>query len=154
MSLLRDEYMLNKCTDEGWFVVELCESIRAHKVELANFELFSSTPKDVRVSLAGTYPAKEWELFGVFEAEDSRDVQAFVNDAGVFGKYVRVEVLSHHGSEHYCPVSMVRVYGVSELEIIAQEGDEHEHEHPHPAQEFEQQPTVRLIEKLYHFRFA
>ena len=68
--------MLNKCTDEGWFVVELCESIRAHKVELANFELFSSTPKDVRVSLAGTYPAKEWELFGVFEAEDSRDVQA------------------------------------------------------------------------------
>ena len=78
--------MLNKCTDEGWFVVELCESIRAHKVELANFELFSSTPKDVRVSLAGTYPAKEWELFGVFEAEDSRDVQArlsFCNNAAL-----------------------------------------------------------------------
>ena len=127
-------------------MVELCESIRAHKVELANFELFSSTPKDVRVSLAGTYPAKEWELFGVFEAEDSRDVQAFVNDAGVFGKYVRVEVLSHHGSEHYCPVSMVKVYGVSELEIIAQDDMDQEHDHSHQDhpedQEFDQQPST------------
>ena len=50
--------MLNKCEDQGWFVVELCESIRAHKIELANYELFSSIPKDVRISLANAYPAK------------------------------------------------------------------------------------------------
>ena len=71
----RDEYMLNKCEDSRWFVVELCENIRAHKVELANYELFSSNFHEVRISLASSYPAKEWDLFGLFEAEDERGVQ-------------------------------------------------------------------------------
>ena len=31
----KDEYFLNKCTDKSWFVVELCESIKALKVQLA-----------------------------------------------------------------------------------------------------------------------
>ena len=35
-----------------------------------------------------------------------------------------MEVLSHHGSEHYCPVSMFKIYGVSELEIMAQDGED------------------------------
>ena len=35
-----------------------------------------------------------------------------------------MEVLSHHGSEHYCPVSMFKIYGVSELEIMAQDDGE------------------------------
>ena len=74
----RDEYMLNKCEDSRWFVVELCENIRAHKVELANYELFSSNFHEVRISLASSYPAKEWDLFGLFEAEDERGVQVYL----------------------------------------------------------------------------
>ena len=126
--------MLNKCVDAGWFVVELCESMRAHRIELANFELYSSVPNDIRISLASTYPSTEWGLFGSFKAEDMRGIQTFINNDGVFGKYVRVEVLSHHGTEHYCPISMFKIYGISELELIGQDDDEevanHFNQHP------------------------
>ena len=30
----------------------------------------------------------------------------------------QVEVLSHYGTEYYCPVSLFRVFGVSEFEVI------------------------------------
>ena len=33
-------------------------------------------------------------------------------------KYARMEILSHHGSEHYCPVSIFKVYGISEIDLI------------------------------------
>ena len=40
----RDEYFLNKSTDQAWFVIELCESFKALKIQIANFELYSSSP--------------------------------------------------------------------------------------------------------------
>ena len=109
--------MLNKCSDQAWFVVELCESIKAFKVEIANFELFSSVPKEFRVMMGNVFPGrdKDWSLFGQFQAEDSRTIQTFVSPEGVFGKYVKVEILSHHGNEHYCPVSLFKIFGISEI---------------------------------------
>ena len=114
--------MLNKCTDQAWFVVELCENIKAFKIEIANFELYSSVPKEFRVSMSNVLSANresDWRLFGEFQLEDSKEIQAFTTpDDGVFGKYVKVEILSHHGNEHYCPVSLFKIYGISEMELI------------------------------------
>lgn len=31
----------------------------------------------------------------------------------MYAKYVRFEMLSHYGSEHYCPLSLVRIFGTS-----------------------------------------
>ena len=86
--------MLNKCSDRAWFVVELCESIKAFKIEIANFELYSSVPKDIRISMGNVLPAREkdWTLFGQFEAVDDRSVQTFLSADGVFGKYVKVRM--------------------------------------------------------------
>lgn len=42
----RDEYLLSPCKSRIWFVVELCEAIQAERIDLANFELFSSSPKN------------------------------------------------------------------------------------------------------------
>lgn len=122
----RDEYMLNTCTDSAWFVVELCESIKAFKVEIANFELYSSVPHEFRVWLGGAYPArdKDWVLFGQFEAKDERTIQTFTSQESVFGKYAKIEILSHHGSEHYCPISLFRIYGISEIELIGRDDDD------------------------------
>ena len=115
LSPYRDEYMLNKCTDRAWFVVELCESIKALKIEIANFELYSSVPHEIRVSLGNSFPAreKEWSIFGNFRAEDERNLQFFAAEGDVFGKYVKVEILSHHGTEHYCPISQFKVNTVT-----------------------------------------
>lgn len=92
------------------------------QVEIANFELFSSSPQEFSVWLSDRYPTRDWELLGRLGAQDSRSVQAFnlsTTDTSVahFGKYIKVEVHSHYGHEHYCPVSLFRVYGTSEIEV-------------------------------------
>jgi len=123
--------MRNACTDKAWFVVELCESIKALKIEIANHELYSSVFKDFRVSLSNVFPGrdKDWSLFGQFEAKDERFTQAFASSEGVFGKYVKVEILSHHGNEYFCPISSFKIYGISEIELIGADDDEADHVH-------------------------
>jgi len=116
----RDDYYLNQCSDQAWFAVEFCESIKALKVQIANFELYSSSPNAFRVSIGNVYPGREkdWIEFGTFSYQDERNIQSFKNEAGVVGKFAKVEILSHHGNEHYCPVSMFKVFGISEIDLI------------------------------------
>ncbi len=60
-------------------------------VELANFELFSSGPRDVRVSSSERYPTAEWTVLGELLAEDRRDVQRFVlANNRIYAKYIKV----------------------------------------------------------------
>lgn len=110
---MMDEYMLNPCKAKIWFVIELCESIHARHIEIANFELFSSIPKDLTVYSSDTYPTRDWTLIGQFTAADSRTLQSFDLDQKGFGKFIRIEMHSHYGKEHYCPISVVRVFGTS-----------------------------------------
>ncbi|XP_045472365.1 SUN domain-containing ossification factor isoform X1 [Harmonia axyridis] len=117
----REEYKLNVCTNRIWFIVELCEAIQAKKIDIANFELFSSTPKEFTVSIGDRFPSREWTTVGQFTAKDERDVQSFDLNPHLFGRYIKVDVKSHHGSQHYCPISLFRVYGISELEVLQKE---------------------------------
>ncbi|XP_061514155.1 SUN domain-containing ossification factor isoform X1 [Anopheles gambiae] len=114
----KDEYLLNPCTSKIWFVVELCEPVQAERIELANFELFSSSPKEFSVSVSNRFPTRDWANVGQFTAKDERDVQSFLLHPHLFGKFVRVEILSHYNQEHFCPVSLFRVYGTSEFEAF------------------------------------
>lgn len=118
LSSHRDEYLLNPCTSKIWFVVELCEPIQAENIELANFELFSSSPKDFSVSVSNRFPTRDWSNVGQFTANDERDIQSFKLDPQLFGKFLRIDVTSHYNSEHYCPISLCRVYGTSEFEAF------------------------------------
>ncbi|XP_058819918.1 SUN domain-containing ossification factor isoform X2 [Topomyia yanbarensis] len=130
----KDEYLLNPCTSKIWFVVELCEPIQAERIEMANFELFSSSPKDFSISVTNRFPSRDWSNVGQFTAKDERDVQSFNLHPHLYGKFVRVEIHSHYNSEHYCPVSLFRVYGTSEFEAfetdntpsLGDDGDEDE----------------------------
>ncbi|ELW70914.1 Protein osteopotentia like protein [Tupaia chinensis] len=60
-----DLYMLNPCSTKIWFVIELCEPIQVKQLDIANYELFSSTPKDFLVSISdrvfGTSMVEEYE---------------------------------------------------------------------------------------------
>lgn len=44
------------CSPDSRFVIELCEPIQVKQLDIANFELFSSTPKDFLVSISDRYP--------------------------------------------------------------------------------------------------
>ncbi|KAG5682956.1 hypothetical protein PVAND_012273 [Polypedilum vanderplanki] len=119
----KDEYMLSPCTDRIWFVVELCDSIQAQRVELANFELFSSPLKSVSISLSNRFPTREWTIAGHFDAKSERDVQSFdLKDVTLFGKFVRVD-LEYTNTEHYCPLSIFRIFGTSEIEAFEVENE-------------------------------
>lgn len=121
LSSHKDEYLLSPCTSRIWFVVELCEPVQAERIELANFELFSSSPKDVQISISNRFPTRDWTTVGKFEAKDERDIQTFELNPHLFGKFVRVEVLSHYNVEYFCPLSMFRVFGTSEFEAFETE---------------------------------
>ncbi|KAK9299627.1 hypothetical protein QLX08_007424 [Tetragonisca angustula] len=117
----RDEYMLNTCTSRIWFVVELCEAIQAKKIELANFELFSSSPKDFSVYISDRFPTRDWSPVGQFTAKHVKDIQSFVLQPHLFGKFIKVELQTYYGSEHFCPISLFRAYGTSEFEVLETE---------------------------------
>ncbi|XP_061588905.1 SUN domain-containing ossification factor-like isoform X2 [Cololabis saira] len=111
-----DLYMLNPCSNKIWFIIELCEPIQVKQLDIANFELFSSTPKDFLVSISDRYPTNKWLKLGTFHARDERTVQSFPLDEQLYAKYVKVELVSHFGSEHFCPLSLIRVFGTSMVE--------------------------------------
>lgn len=53
-------------------------------------------------------------------AEDVRILQGFIlntTDENEFNKYIKVEINSHYGKEHYCPISVFNAYGLSEIEV-------------------------------------
>ncbi|KAF5382602.1 hypothetical protein D9615_002748 [Tricholomella constricta] len=123
LSSKRDRYMLSPCNpsnkERQFIVVELCEDIRIDTVQLANFEFFSGIFKDFRISAAKTDITGE-EAFtdaGLFRAKNVRGVQSFhPTSLRDFYRYIRIDFLSHYGNEYYCPVSLLRVYGLTHLE--------------------------------------
>lgn len=111
----RDLYMLNPCSANIWFVIELCEPIQVQQLQLCNLELFSSAPKDFTVSVSERYPARDWHSLGTFQATNERHLQTFApsNEEQMFAKYIKFEMLSHFSNEHFCPLTLARVLGVS-----------------------------------------
>lgn len=123
----KDSYMLNECRAKNKFLIlELCDDILVDTVVLANYEFFSSIFHTFRVSVADRYPAKpdQWKELGVYEARNTREIQAFaVENPLIWARYLKIELLTHYGSEFYCPLSVVRVHGTTMLEEYKHEGD-------------------------------
>ncbi|RMD42547.1 hypothetical protein DV735_g2625, partial [Chaetothyriales sp. CBS 134920] len=123
----KDNYMLNVCGASNKFLIlELCDDISIDTIVLANFEFFSSIFRTFRVSVSDKYPVKadKWKEIGLFEARNTRDVQAFlVNNPTIWAKYLKIEFLTHYGNEYYCPVSLVRVHGTTMMEEYKRDAD-------------------------------
>lgn len=116
----KDSYMLNECRAQNKFLIlELCDDILVDTVVLANYEFFSSIFHTFRVSVSDRYPAKpdQWKELGVYEARNTREVQAFaVENSLIWARYLRIEFLTHYGHEFFCPVSLIRVHGTTMME--------------------------------------
>ncbi|KAG8914965.1 hypothetical protein FRC01_003846, partial [Tulasnella sp. 417] len=121
LSSKKDRYMLSPCNSKDKFVVvELCDDVRIDTVQLANYEFFSGVFKDVKISLADSAPGDplSWVDAGTYRAKNVRGVQSFHPQQGrqKFWRYIRIDFLSHYGNEYYCPVSLLRVYGLTHME--------------------------------------
>uniref|UniRef100_A0A915PDQ2 SUN domain-containing protein n=1 Tax=Setaria digitata TaxID=48799 RepID=A0A915PDQ2_9BILA len=120
-----DDYMRNPCerAEHKWLIIELCETIQPTVLEIANFELFSSGPQNVRISGSERYPSNDWIVLGDFIAENNREIQRFSIAARSYVKFLRLELLSHYGREHYCTLSLVRLLGISMVDEYEAEAE-------------------------------
>ncbi|KAI6123683.1 UNC-like C-terminal-domain-containing protein [Pisolithus croceorrhizus] len=124
LSEKKDKYMLSPCTtkkgEAQFVVVELCDDIRIDTVQLANFEFFSGVFKDFTVRVAKTYTATDdgWTFAGTYRGKNIRGVQSFHPPTSLrdFYRYIRIDFHSYYGQEYYCPISLLRVYGLTHLE--------------------------------------
>ncbi|KAJ7238555.1 UNC-like C-terminal-domain-containing protein [Mycena haematopus] len=124
LSSKRDRYMLSPCRppkdEQQFIVVELCEDIRIDTVQLANFEFFSGVFKDFTVSVSKTYTTdpEGWTFASTHTAKNIRVVQSFHPPTSLrdFYRYIRIDFHSHYSNEYYCPISLLRVYGLTHLE--------------------------------------
>ena len=86
----KDHYMLNKCNaKQKWVEVELCEEILVEAVQIANFELFSSSVKEFAIHVSAERVVERytndgskknghgWTLLGHFRAENNRHLQVY-----------------------------------------------------------------------------
>lgn len=124
----KDSYMLNECGAKNKFLIlELCDDILVDTIVLANYEFFSSIFRSFKVSVSDRYPAKpeQWKELGMYEARNSREIQAFaVENPLIWARYLRIEFLTHYGNEFYCPVSLIRVHGTTMMEEYKHDGEE------------------------------
>ncbi|KAH8086019.1 UNC-like C-terminal-domain-containing protein [Cristinia sonorae] len=118
LSSKKDRYMLSPCAEKQRFVVvELCDDIRIDTVQLANYEFFSGVFKDFSVSVAKTYTGG-WVPAGSYTGKNTRGLQSFHTPQTLsdFYRFIRIDFHSHYGNEYYCPLSLLRVYGLTHLE--------------------------------------
>ncbi|XP_030471634.2 SUN domain-containing protein 4-like isoform X1 [Syzygium oleosum] len=117
-----DKYLLNPCSAEEKFVIiELSEETLVYTVEIANFEHHSSNVKDFLVLGSLVYPAKTWVNLGQFTAKNVKQSQRFRLSEPKWVRYLKLDLLSHYGSEFYCTLSTVRVYGVDAVERMLED---------------------------------
>ena len=145
----KDSYMLNTCSANNKFlIVELCNDILIDTIVLGNFEFFSSTFKEFRVSVSDRYPVKsdKWKEIGTFEARNTRGVQAFLVENGViWARYLRIEFLSHYGKEYYCPVSLLRVHGKTMMDDYRADVKASRGEEDNDDEDAEDEPAEKVV---------
>lgn len=124
----RDRYMLTPCrANEHWVVVELCDEIRIEAIEIAVWEFFSGVVRQVQVSVGdgdGDGGDRDgdgggWKQVGSFIGKNIRGPQTFtLPQPTAFHRFIRLDFSSYYGSEYYCPVSSLKVYGMNQMEAF------------------------------------
>lgn len=118
----KDKYLRNPCSAEEKFVViELSEETLVDTIEIANFEHYSSHFKDFELLGSPVYPADAWFTLGNFTAGNAKHAQRFALQEPKWVRYLKLNLLSHYGSEFYCTLSVVEVYGVDAVELMLED---------------------------------
>ncbi|XP_077229231.1 SUN domain-containing protein 5-like [Tasmannia lanceolata] len=118
----KDKYLRNPCSAEEKFVaIELSEETLVDAVQIANLEHYSSNFKDFVLLGSLTYPTEAWISLGNFVAGNVKHAQKFMLPEPKWVRYLRINLLTHYGSEFYCTLSFVEVYGVDAIERMLED---------------------------------
>lgn len=117
-----DKYLRNPCSAERKFVIiELSEETLVDTIEIANFEHHSSKLKDFELFGSLVYPTESWVLHENFTAKNVKQAQRFTLKGPKWVRYLKLILLSHYGSEFYCTLSTLQVYGVDAVEHMLED---------------------------------
>ncbi|KAI9108393.1 hypothetical protein K1719_020584 [Acacia pycnantha] len=117
-----DKYLRSPCSVAGKFVViELVEETLVDSVKIANFEHYSSNFKKFELSGCLSYPCESWDLLGNFVAANVKQAQIFTLPEPKWVRYLNLSLLSHYGSEFYCTLSVLEVYGINAIERMLED---------------------------------
>ncbi|EOY17176.1 Galactose-binding protein isoform 10, partial [Theobroma cacao] len=118
----KDKYLRNPCSAEEKFVIiELSEETLVDTIEIANFEHYSSKLKDFELLGSLFFPTDVWIKLGNFTAGNVKHAQRFVLKEPKWVRYLKLNLLSHYGSEFYCTLSVIEVYGVDAVERMLED---------------------------------
>lgn len=133
-----DTFMRNDCRDDKWLVIELSQVAKISRIDIAQYELYSSRLKEFEVRGRQSHPRTDdvdtakglnstaWKVLGRWTAERVKGTQEFMVDNPPWVRFLLFRFLSHYGSEPVCAVNGIAVYGKSaaeELEAqLAQDG--------------------------------
>lgn len=117
-----DKYLRNPCSAGRKFVViELAEETLVDVVRIANFEHYSSNFKEFELSGGLSYPTETWTPLGNFVAENVKHIQSFKLAEPKWLRYLKLSLLSQYGSEFYCTLSVLEVYGIDAIERMLED---------------------------------
>jgi hypothetical protein len=119
-----DKYAIVPCSEKKFVVINLSEDILVKQVKLANYERFSSHLKDFQIM--GSQTMGEWVDLGTYTAEPGNGEQAFDLKEPEWARYLKFKFLTHHGSEHYCTYSQIKVHGSTMLQGFHEQWDSQE----------------------------
>ncbi|GAB2248692.1 hypothetical protein Droror1_Dr00012051 [Drosera rotundifolia] len=68
-----------------------------------------------------SYPTESWSVLGNFVAANTKHAQNFILPEPKWARYLNLSLISHHGSEHYCTLSLLEVYGVDAIERMLED---------------------------------
>lgn len=118
----KDKYLRNPCSvEEKFVIIELSEETLVDAIEIANFEHHSSNLKDFQLHGSLVYPTDVWVSIGNFTASNVKHAQRFVLPEPKWVRYLKLNLQSHYGSEFYCTVSIIEVYGVDAVERMLED---------------------------------
>ncbi|KAL1222574.1 SUN domain-containing protein 5 [Cardamine amara subsp. amara] len=117
-----DKYLRNPCSVANKYVViELAEETLVDTVRIANFEHYSSNVKEFSLSGSLSYPTEMWTPAGSFVAANVKQIQTFRLPEPKWLRYLKLNLTSHYGSEFYCTLSVVEVFGIDALEQMLED---------------------------------
>ena len=119
-----DKYAIAPCSEKKFVVIGLSEDILVKQVKLANYERYSSHVKDFQIM--GSQTMGDWVDLGSYTAEPGNGEQAFDLKEPAWARYLKFRFLSHHGSEHYCTYTQIKVHGSTMLQGFHEQWDSQE----------------------------
>ncbi|KAK9026222.1 hypothetical protein V6N11_039067 [Hibiscus sabdariffa] len=137
---------------EKFIVIELSEETLVDTIEIANLEHYCSNVKQFELIGSLVFPIDVWTNLDNFTAANVKLAQRFVLQEPKWVTYLKLNLLNCYGSEFYCTLSVIELYGVNAVERMMEELiSVQDNLFAHEDGVWEQKQTTPQAESTHHY---